>query len=754
MMQEPASPPASPASTEQLLQHPGDYPRIPGYRFLRRLGQGGMATVYLAMQESLDRPVSIKIMELESLQDEISKQRFEHEARTIAKITHPCIVSIYEVGRTEDGQMYYIMPYLPNGDLAQRDLTQNEPRIIEVLRSLLSGLEYAHARGIVHRDVKEENVLFDSADRPLLTDFGIALSRRDTSRITTAGLAVGSSGYMAPEQARGEVVDGRADIYSVGVLAYELLIGELPFRSPEPLALALMHAQKSVPRLPPDKRHWQTFIDRAMEKSPDNRFRNAQQMLHALERIDRRTGTRPIHRLLREFDTVVASRPWRKPWVWAALGAVLIVLGLFVFRGRMPVHGSTDAAAQFVTAPAATPTPASALPSPAAQAVNASVVAPIVAPVAAVAVDPNAPPINAGTAPPTPEMQAAIVATREQLTRGNLTTPSGNNAVELALAAWKLMPGSIDANRLIADVLDALSTQLAHAIAQNRDQRALVYRQKAQALTIATVGVEDRAYKALQANAGKALAQRVRNAVNTADSAALSRLHTLADKLDLAEVYAREAARPRDPNAMADMPIKLPPGLRLLHASAAGQPNVAMMRREVTRGEYAAFARATHRAAASCGQRTGIGLFAKKKSWNDPGYPQAGDHPVTCVSWDDARAYAAWLSARTGLHYRLPAHPDWIAATASGAGGNPSLGSGTSPAASGTSNSLGLVGLASNVSEWLQDCAGSCDRHIVAGGSWRVRSGVASNSAQPGKEGYDDVGFRLVVDFGGQRGQH
>ena len=462
MMQEPASPTASSASTQQLV-HPNEYPRVPGYRFLRRLGQGGMATVYLAMQESLDRPVSIKIMELESLQDEISKQRFEHEARTIAKITHPCIVSIYEVGRTEDGQMYYIMPYLPNGDLAQRDLTQNEPRIVEVLRSLLSGLEYAHARGIVHRDVKEENVLFDSADRPLLTDFGIALSKRDTTRITTAGLAVGSSGYMAPEQARGEVVDGRADLYSVGVLAYELLVGELPFRAPDPLALALMHAQKPVPRLPPEKRHWQAFIDKAMTKSPDNRFRNAQQMLHALERIDRRTGTHKVNRLLRQLDAIVAKRPWRQPWVWAALGAVLIVLGLFVFRGRLPARTSADNSSPFVTAPTAP----NALPTPAPRSAHASVVAPIVAPIVApptvVAIDPNAPPTDVAAVAPTPEMQTAIAAAREQLTRGNLTAPAGGNAVELTQAAWKLMPATPDANSLAADVLAAISTQLARA---------------------------------------------------------------------------------------------------------------------------------------------------------------------------------------------------------------------------------------------------------------------------------------------------
>ncbi|HEV2607479.1 MAG TPA: serine/threonine-protein kinase, partial [Xanthomonadaceae bacterium] len=333
-MQQPATPADPRLVAVPDTEDAPEFPNIPGYRFQKRLGQGGMATVYLATQESLDRPVSIKVMEREALQDETSMQRFENEARTIAKLSHPGIVNIYEVGRTADARMYYIMPYLANGDLAQRDLRHNEARIVEVLRTLLSALGYAHARGIVHRDVKEENVLFDAADRPLLTDFGIALSKRDTSRITTAGLAVGSSGYMAPEQARGDVVDGRADLYSVGVMAYELLTGKLPYRSPDPLTLALMHAQNPIPRLPPEKRHWQSFIDRAMAKSPSQRYRDAQQMLHALDRVDRRTGNHISGRLLRRYDDTVHGRIWKRPGTIALGGVLLIAFGLYSARDQ------------------------------------------------------------------------------------------------------------------------------------------------------------------------------------------------------------------------------------------------------------------------------------------------------------------------------------------------------------------------------------------------------------------------------------
>ncbi len=320
-------------SPEELSALLSSYmPDIPGYRVLRRIGKGGMSQVYLGVQESLDRQVAIKVMSPEALADEVSKQRFEQEARTIAKLEHPCIVGIHEVGRSHQGLMYYVLPYLAKGHLGQRDFTNDEARTFEVLRALLSALEYAHARGIVHRDVKAENVLFDNADRPLLTDFGIALSKKDNTRITTAGLAVGSGGYMAPEQARGEAVDGRADLYSVGVLAYELVTGRLPYLANDPLALALMHAQDPIPRLSADKKHWQGFIDRAMAKMPENRFRNAQQMLGALNQLAdtprQKAATATTTLIDKKLQPSGKSKSWLVPAILSIAGLGLIGLGI------------------------------------------------------------------------------------------------------------------------------------------------------------------------------------------------------------------------------------------------------------------------------------------------------------------------------------------------------------------------------------------------------------------------------------------
>ena len=260
-------------------------PEISGYRLSRVIGNGGMSTVYLGEQLSLEREVAIKVMLPEALADEVSRRRFENEARTIARLEHPHIVGIYEIGRTRDGLPYYAMPYLARGHLGQREFAQDghehaHARVRSILHALLAALDYAHARGVVHRDVKAENVLFDEADRPLLADFGIAL-RRLGPRVTTAGMAVGSTAYMAPEQARGEEVDARADLYSVGVLAWEMLTGKLPYMAGDALSMAVMHAQDPIPRLPRSLRHWQRFLDKALAKSPSQRFRNVQQMREA-----------------------------------------------------------------------------------------------------------------------------------------------------------------------------------------------------------------------------------------------------------------------------------------------------------------------------------------------------------------------------------------------------------------------------------------------------------------------------------------
>src|SRR5690554_1067670 len=296
-------------------------PAITGYRLVRVIAEGATSVVYLAEQEALGRQVALKVMRPEALEDEVGRRRFENEIRTIGRLEHPHIVGIHHIGRTDDGLPYYSMPYLSHGHLRQRDFRGDEARVREVLRGLLSALSYAHGRGVIHRDVKAENVLFDASGKPLLADFGIALRRGYGSRVTSAGLAVGSTAYMAPEQARGEEVDPRADLYSVGVLAWEMLAGELPYQAQDALAMAVMHARDPIPRLPRDLRHWQRFMDRALAKYPLKRFHDAADMLREMEKVPM-PGPRRRLRAVRGLRAI-GSRLGRVPgYAWIIAGLV------------------------------------------------------------------------------------------------------------------------------------------------------------------------------------------------------------------------------------------------------------------------------------------------------------------------------------------------------------------------------------------------------------------------------------------------
>lgn len=274
-----------------------DLPSVPGYAIEATLGSGGMATVYRARQLALDRPVAVKVLRAFGRDAVELNQRFEQEAKLIAALDHPNIVAIFEVTRTVAGDACYVMPLLAHGDLASRPKPMPEGEIKRILRALLGALGHAHAKGVVHRDVKPANVLFDARGAPLLADFGVAFKVASSARLTSHGRTVGSSQTMSPEQARGEAVDGRSDLYSVGCLAFELLTGSPPFDGDDFLVVALKHQQEPLPRLSSGFAHWQPFFDRALAKRPQDRFSDAAEMVAALDQVGQppsvRVGSSP-----------------------------------------------------------------------------------------------------------------------------------------------------------------------------------------------------------------------------------------------------------------------------------------------------------------------------------------------------------------------------------------------------------------------------------------------------------------------------
>lgn len=750
-------------------------PDIPGYRVMRRIGKGGMSFVYLAVQESLDRQVAIKITAPEILRDEISKQRFEQEARTIAKLEHPCIVGIYEVGRSPQGLMYYVMPYLSKGHLGQRDLRNDEPRIIAVLRSLLSALGYAHTRGIVHRDVKAENVLFDNADRPVLADFGIALPFRSATRITNVGFAVGSAAYMAPEQARGDNVDGRADLYAVGVLAYEMVTGHLPFQANDALALAVMHAHDPIPPLPSNRRHWQPFLSLAMAKTKEQRFRNAEQMLSALDELERRhrlgappaatTNPEPAVASLGapNGDAPTSPRRWGR---WIGLGAAGMALtigavGWMASRDRSPDFLTIDSSPPTVVddpigsvaiAAGAAPAPDRAsgpdLPASTDHEATAPPGEPLPSPPGVpVASAPEPGMFRSQALPYDPRLPAAreLAAAQRQITRLRLTTPAGDNAVESLLAARTLAPRDPTLPALESALITAFGTQIDKAVTAGEGGNAAALWQRAQRYVERAGLRENRAWQTLLESREAAIQRRLE------ESAARRSASELKRATDEIALYGLSEARFADALRTARLALLPRPGarlegagppMRLIAAPTETQAGLAAMETEVTRGDFLAFVQATGRPISRC-----RGGFLERRTWNNPGFAQTAREPVVCVTAADAEAYAQWRGQRDGVRYRLPTDGEWGRLSQGAASDCASTRlscdrrEGTAPVGEGKASALGLVDVGGNVREWL---AGG---RTTAGAGWRTNTAQArAGMTEPVTDdrGQDDLGFRLV----------
>ncbi len=763
----------SPVELDELLS--AILPDIPGHRVLRLLGRGGMSYVYLGIQDTLERQVAIKVMSPLALEDEISRQRFEKEARTIAKLQHPGIVGIHAVGRNDLGLSYYVMPHLSRGHLGQRDLRNDEIRIMAVLRALLGALDYAHAQGVVHRDVKPENVLFDHDDRPLLTDFGIAITKRDHSRMTGSGNAVGSWAYMAPEQARGEQVDGRADLYSVGVLTYEMLCGKLPFHDEDSMALALMHALDPVPRLPPEKAHWQGLIDRAMAKTAEARYATAREMLADLDRIafEPRKPTPaavPEHPSASRARRVSGGDRNLRPmaWIAAAAAAIVLLVVVLVFGLRSPQAPTAPApgtSGEVAQVPEPAPTPIAA-PMPESVPMGAQVAEPVPESVVLEAPDPADDPADAAGQTIEDELRASeaarlaelspgevhlLIAT-EQMRRRRLTQPRGDNALESLLAAQKLF-GKKDPRLLAAGErwLTAWQPLVVAALERREDDAAKALREHAVRLEQALSLGETKAWQELQSAWIAPVHQQLRKALADKDLAALRAARTRAEHLGIAAAQLEPEYSSAIVLAKAGDPMKAgDTRMILVQLPTAKKPGLAALPTVVTRDDYAAFARASGRAAANCRIRT-ASMTVRKRTWQDPGIPQAGGHPVVCVSLADALAYAAWLGQRDGASYRLPAAAEWQLAT--GAPANAACGNGvqcqdkgTIVASSGAGTKLGVHGAVGNVREWSAGCS-NCQDHPTLGLGWRDAAAARKSFETNPALGYDDVGFRLVRDI-------
>lgn len=689
--------------------------QVPGYLIKKEIGVGGMATVFLAVQTSLEREVALKVMNPAMVADATFSKRFMQEARTLASLSHPNIVAVYDVGITPEKLHYFSMQHLPNGDFFQR-IKEGvaDQEILRVFAGVARALGYAHQRGFVHRDVAPGNIMYDINNNPVLTDFGIARTVSKTSRITNAGVSVGTSHYMSPEQARGGDVDGRSDIYSMGAAVFEALTGNPPYTGEDGFAIAYAHVFEPVPRLPPERAIWQTLIDRSMAKDPTQRFQNTDEFLVELAHIEHQlTGTHhadPIPKTSQHSTVVmptpvnattpvVASHPEQaplldpmpqprvrptsgetvqapsegKPWLlWAAgLAAVVLVGG-----------GGWWAWRAFGT-----------LPDPAAPTTSGGTVLTPVRPVREPPpVDPEVP----ADAPIDPDAEvlteddpmlalvtgATVVNPIEEnlrlaandLAALRLSQPPGRNAIDRYKLVLKLDPDNPRATTGLQQVARKFIELADKKLAEGNLPEFMDLGNRALALAdahdptgeIRTIVLRPRtALVAKSLDAGRAAEAKW-------DEPAATAAYRQALAIDPANVDAQKGLK-RAPT------LGKPGFLFLDKSSTATGPELvvvslnnkraAVSRAEITVADFKAWWAAagskTRAARPSCRDREG-GIFSgsKQRTWQNPGFAQTDAHPVVCVNFEDAVAYTEWLSRQTGKRYRLLTAQEWRALAA------------------------------------------------------------------------------------------
>ncbi len=743
-------------------------PSIAGYRLQSRLGTGGMADVYLAEQMSLTRQVAIKVLGNRPNQSSDLSVRFEREARTIARLEHPDIVGIHDVGRTADGHLYYAMPYLPNGDLSKRDLRGRPQQLVAVLRRICNALEYAHAQGVVHRDVKPENILFDASDNARLTDFGIAISSEHDQRVTAEGRTLGSSGYMSPEQARGMRLDGRADLYSLGVVLFEMLTGDVPYHGSDSLAVALAHTQDPIPQLGPGLRNWQPVIEQALAKQPAQRFQSAREMLQAIEdaaQTESTVNTREIAAAA-HHDRAPTGSP-------LALGlAVALLIGAIGWLSWTLVPRFLESETPIFFSPA----PVAAAQAPVAP-VQDEVIPPLV--------------VASGAALPVAERERLLAEALGLIQQGRLFEPDIANAAARLRTLAADTPDDPAVLTAVEQLLSAVSVRIDQSTAKGNWTAAAEDYTAAGGFAEATRTRAAASWRKLDAE----LSERVRTPLAAAlvaeDKDALPPLTEIVAAIgtrhaDLKRLYDQVAALPE-----AGAPMRDTGGPPLVYVPArVGDSQVergfAMMRSEVSVGEFDAFVRATSRRPARC-REGGLRAMLSRQDWRSPGFSQDTRHPAVCVSHDDAVAFANWLSARVHARYRLPTSSEWkhaaatyVASDSECAAGNV-LDSGslagslagalrtetarnahpctdgaryTAPVGAFAATSIGLRDIAGNASEWTSDCADQgdkCARYVALGRSFRSGlddSVLTTPTVQSSSAGAPWIGFRLVREVG------
>ncbi|MBI2969833.1 MAG: serine/threonine protein kinase [Gammaproteobacteria bacterium] len=446
--------------------------QIPGYTIQRSIGRGGMATVYLAIQESLHRPVVLKILDqIDTAKSEDLVDRFIAEGRILASLHHPNIITIYDIGLSDDS-LYISMEYVQGNDLKHRmELPISEDEALDYLGKIASALAEAHRHGIVHRDVKPANILFRDDDTPLLSDFGIAKQVDTESDLTSTGIFLGSPNYVSPEQADGRRIDGRADIYSLGCILYEMLTGNKPYTSDSVINIVIQHKQAPIPEFPEEFKDLQPLLNRMMAKHREERFPDADALISEIKKLKEARARKRGLQGLEGDETTAAERLEARSRRAKQLLTGLILVGLILFSSLKYVEIRLKAPAVRMDR-VSTETVLKTEPASISAGASVAAATPEGGPEADTAQGSAPAPVE-----PAPEevRQALVWLGRQSLEEYKLTYPPKDNAYYYFSRLLEIDPGNRTAVNGILEIADRYAVLAEQSLAHNEVEKTAAY---------------------------------------------------------------------------------------------------------------------------------------------------------------------------------------------------------------------------------------------------------------------------------------
>ncbi|MES2823638.1 MAG: bifunctional serine/threonine-protein kinase/formylglycine-generating enzyme family protein [Pseudomonadota bacterium] len=779
--------------------------KISGYRIIRKINHGGMSTVYLAIQISVGRVVALKVMNPGLTIDPTFNERFQREATIVGQLSHPNIISIYDIGR-EENLNYIAMDYLPGGSVHDKmieGITADEA--LRVTKDIANALDHAHERGYIHRDIKPENILFRLDNSAILTDFGVAKGMIGVSRMTHVGTVVGTPQYMSPEQARGQIVDARSDLYSLGVLFYEMLTGSLPYPGEDSVTIVLKHISAAIPKLPRQYQAYQKILNKFLAKDPGQRFQRGREITEAIEKIEASKRARLNSALGADKSSIVAlvsalisATNDAIYWQWQNIKS----LGwLTREKGASPNQPLTRSARNKISPTLLSPqaqhrTYIQAITHPRQNPVFIGLSVGIFCLILWVIFSYSMQHKFSNKLHAMPHfLQSATAATaRLLINKQSTVTPQIAAPVPKMSTEKRVVvdgPNEVEQQSSAAPLLSLsvlMNTSSAGSSVPQITTYALTIKVQPEKAQIKLLNLVEKYKDGIELLPGRYHVQISKTGYETKREwieikNQSKEFNYILTETPEAEVTEKPSILAKDSKAKFEPEfVRIPAGSFIMgdDISSRSAPerkiNITkpffIGKYEVTFSEYDAFTQATNR-------------------------PQPGDNgwgremqPIINVSWDDAQAYTQWLSKTKSKKYRLPTEAEWEYVARAGtttrfwwgdseqnAKGNANcrrgcyssysglFGSKTAPVGSYIANPFGVHDTAGNVAEWVQDCyqdhydktaissaayeGKDCQKRVVRGGSTKNNAPSLASAARDYNppETYDEaVGFRVVME--------